>query len=49
METSGYTLEQLQTAENRLKVLSHEVEDEDVKAIEIARKCIFDIMKGIDE
>ena len=48
METS--TLEQLQIAENRLKVLSHEVEDEeDVKAIEIARKCIFDIIKGIDE
>lgn len=32
--------EEFDFAENKLKVLSHIVEDDDVKAIEIARWCI---------
>ena len=39
-EIKPYSDEELDFAENKLKVLSHIVEDDDTKAIEIARWCI---------
>ena len=39
-KTKPNSVEELDFAENKLKVLSHIVEDDDVKAIEIARWCI---------
>ena len=39
-EIKRYSDDELDFAENKLKVLSHIVEDDDVKAIEIARWCI---------
>ena len=39
-EIKQYSNEELEFAENKLKVLSHVVDDDDVKAIEIARRCI---------
>ena len=39
-EIKQYSNEELEFAENKLKVLSHVVDDDDAKAIEIARRCI---------
>ena len=39
-EIKPYSNAELEFAENKLKVLSHVVDDDDVKAIEIARWCI---------
>ena len=39
-EIKQYSDEELEFAENKLKVLSHAIDDDDAKAIKIARWCI---------
>ena len=39
-EIKQYSNEELEFAENKLKILSHLVEDDEAKAIRIARWCI---------